>query len=297
MRRVGEIRPDVRADLGDDRRGRQRPDTRDGDQEVTGGTKGQHHRLDLRVQLRDHAVKVIEMVQVQAAQHRVVLPEPALQRHRQVRDLAPHPAPGQVRQDRAAPLPVDQGLDHRPPQLRRDTGRDRIDLDPGVLQHVPQPGDLADPLLGDLRPVADHVPRRLDVRRGDEAARQQPALQQLRQPFRVRQGLAPRHVLHVPGVADQDLPEVPVLDQRMVDGHRVDPGRFHRHMGDALRDQPPRRLGQYPVERLVRPLHRDPPRRPVTRLPDRDRDHVLADVDPCAPLVKNLHAASSGHHQ
>jgi len=93
-------------------------------EEVQGAAKGLHHHLHLGIQLRDHAVEVVQVVQVQAAQHRVVVPEPALQRHRQVRDLAAHPAQGQVCQHRAAPLPVDQGLDHRPPGLRRDAGRD-----------------------------------------------------------------------------------------------------------------------------------------------------------------------------
>jgi hypothetical protein len=40
-----------------------------------------------------------------------------------------------------------------------------------------------------------------------------------------------------------------VLQQRVVDRHRVDSGRLHRDMGDAERDEPPRRLGQHPVER------------------------------------------------
>jgi len=43
-------------------------------------------------------------------------------------------------------------------------------LDPGVLQHVAQPGDLADPLLRHLGAVAEYVPGRGDLRRRDEAA-------------------------------------------------------------------------------------------------------------------------------
>jgi hypothetical protein len=58
-------------------------------------------------------------------------------------------------------------------------------LDPGVLQHVAEPGDLRHPLPGDLGPVPDQVADRLDLGRGDEAAGQQPALQQLRQPLGV----------------------------------------------------------------------------------------------------------------
>src|SRR6266704_5179076 len=58
-------------------------------------------------------------------------------------------------------------------------------LDPGILQGAAEPGDLADPLPDDLGAVADHVPGGLDLGRRDEAARQQPALQQVRQPLRV----------------------------------------------------------------------------------------------------------------
>jgi hypothetical protein len=82
---------------------------------------------------------VIDVVQVQAAHQGVVVPEPAFQRHRQVRDLGPHPAPGQLGQDRAAAFPVDQRLDHRPPGLGGDRGGHRVDLDPGVLEHVAEP--------------------------------------------------------------------------------------------------------------------------------------------------------------
>src|SRR5437773_11192873 len=55
-------------------------------------------------------------------------------------------------------------------------------LDPGVLEHAAGPGDLADPLLSHFRAVADHIPGRLDLRRGVEAAGQQAALRQVHQP-------------------------------------------------------------------------------------------------------------------
>jgi hypothetical protein len=164
-------------------------------------------------------------------------------------------------------------------------------LDPGVLQHVAQPGDLADPLLRHLGAVAEHVPGRLDLRRGDEAAGQQPALQQVHQPLGVGEiRLAARHVLDMPGVADQHLLEVPVLEQGVAGRHGIDPGCRHRHVRDPQRAHPPGRLGQHPVKRLERPLDGDPAVRPVTGQPDRHRDHVLAHVDRGAPLIQHLHA-------
>jgi hypothetical protein len=130
---------------------------------------------------------------------------------------------------------------------------------------------------------------------GDEAARQQAALQQLHQPLSVGQvRLAARDVLDVPGVAHQHLLEVPVLKESMVDRHGIDPGRLHRHVRDAQRDQPPGRLGQHPAELLELALDRLPAVRPVTGQPDRHRDHVLAHVDRRAPLIQHLHACLPG---
>jgi hypothetical protein len=164
-------------------------------------------------------------------------------------------------------------------------------LDSGVLQHVAQPGDLADPLLSHFRAVAEHVPGRLDLRRRDEAAGQQPALQQVHQPLGVGEiRLAARHVLDMPGVAHQHLLEVPVLEQGVVDRHGIDPGRLHRHMRNAQPGQPAGRLREHPVKRLERPLDRAPAVRPVPGQPDRHRDHVLAHVDRGAPLIQHLHA-------
>jgi hypothetical protein len=186
VRVVGEELPDGDADLGDHGGGGVSADPRDGSQQVPPALKGLHHLLDPGVQPGDRRFQVVDVVQVQAAHQGVVVTEAAFQRHGQVRDLGPHRALGQLGQDRAAAFPVDQRLDHRPPGLGGDRGSHRVDLDPGVLQGAAEPGDLADPLLDDLGAVADHVPGGLDLRRGDEAAGQQPALQQVRQPLRVR---------------------------------------------------------------------------------------------------------------
>lgn len=124
---------------------------------------------------------------------------------------------------------------------------------------------------------------------GMKLPRSSPHPRQLCQPLRVGQaGLAPGDVLHVPGVADQDLFEA-TFHQRVAGRHRVRPGRLHRDMGDALRLQPLRHLPQHPVERPVGPLLRLPPAPALPGQPDRDRDHVLADTGPGAPLAGNLH--------
>ena len=288
---VAEELLDVRPDLGDHRGGGQHPDPGGGGQQVPLGAKGRHHRLDLRVQLRDHRIEVADMVQVQAAHQGMMVTEPALQRHGQVRDLGPHRALGQVRQHRGAAFPVDQRLDHRPPGLGGDGGGHRVDLDAGVLEHVAEPLHLRGPGLHDLGAVPDDVPGGLDARGRDEAAPQQPALQQVHQPLGVcKICFAARDVLDMPGVAHQHLGELPVLDQRMVDRHAVDPGGLHRHMGDPLGGKPPGRLPEHPIERLEGALDRLPAARSVAGQPDRHRDHVLADVNRRAPLIQNLHA-------
>jgi hypothetical protein len=75
-----EVAAGGRTDLGGDRRGRQRGDPGDGDQEVAGGAKRHRHRLDPRVQLRDRLLQVAGVVQVQLAEHG--LPHPGHRRGR-----------------------------------------------------------------------------------------------------------------------------------------------------------------------------------------------------------------------
>ena len=61
--------------------------------------------------------------------------------------------------------------------------------------------DLADPLLGHLGAIADHVAGCLDLRQGDEASGQQPALQQVHQPLGVGEiRLAPGTFLTCPAL-------------------------------------------------------------------------------------------------
>ena len=227
---------------------------------------------------------------MQPAHQRVMVIEAALQRPLQVGDLGAHLSLGQFGEHLRAALSVDERLHHRACRLGRQFGGHRVDLDPGVLQHVAQPLQLAGARLGQLGAVTDHVPGCLDVGGRNETAAQQPALQQTRQPLGIGEvRLATRHVLDMPGVAHHDLLEIAVLDQRVIHRHRVDPGRFHRHVRHALRGQPPRGVPQHPVERLEGALDRRPPARCVTRRPNRHRDRVLADIDRRAPLIENLH--------
>ena len=175
--------------------------------------------------------------------------EPTGAGHGQVRDLGPHPAAGQLGQHPRIPLPGDQRFDHVPGRQGGDAGRHRIDLDAGVFEDLGQPLQFPGPGLDGLLAVAGQLPDRGDLLGRDETAAQQPALQQLGQPLTVfHVGLAARDVLHVPGVDQHHLQRVG-LAQGMEDRLPVHPGRLHRHMGDALVDQPAHHLPQHLVER------------------------------------------------
>src|SRR5664279_4676580 len=101
-----------------------------------------------------------------------------------------------------------------------------------------------------------------------------------------------RDVLHVPGVDQQHL-DLLGLTQRMEHRLPVHPGRFHRHMGDALLHQPGHHL---PEHLVVRPVLADPLAplpRTLARRADSDRDLPLAHIDPRHPRIDDLHGLSS----
>jgi hypothetical protein len=86
--------------------------------------------------------------------------------------------------------------------VRGDAG----ELDPSVLEHLVEPVRLPLPLLDQRLAVAGQVAELADRLGRHEAGSQQPVLEQLAQPVRIGHiGLAPRHVLDLAGVAEQQL--------------------------------------------------------------------------------------------
>ena len=83
------------------------------------GERGQH-LLDPLVQPLDHGREVVDVVQVQPGQQGVMVGEPPGAGHRQIRDLRPHRAAGQVGQHPRIPLAGDQRFDHVPGRERGD---------------------------------------------------------------------------------------------------------------------------------------------------------------------------------
>ena len=73
----------------------------------------------------DRVIEHGDPVQVQAAQQRVMLGEPASQRHRQIGQLprGPHPADRQVRQHAAAALPFNRRPRQMDPESLTSTPR------------------------------------------------------------------------------------------------------------------------------------------------------------------------------
>src|SRR5664280_2323230 len=79
------------------------------------------------------------------------------------------------------------------------------------------------------------------------------------------------------------------LAQGVEDRLPVHPGRLHRHVRDALLDQPPNHLLQHGVEGLeLSDLLTSLPRA-LPRHPNSDRDLPLAHIDPRDPCVHDLH--------
>ena len=264
----------------------------DGGEQVRLALPACHLARDPVIQPGDRGVKAVDAVLVQAAQQRVMIGEPAGQRHRQVGQLpgGPHPADRQVRQHGAAAFPVDQRLDHRRgrhPGYLRDN---RAELDAGRFQRLSQPLDLRGAGLDRLHPVPGQVPHLLQLRGRDVRAAQQPALEQLRQPGAVfRVGLVAAQRLGVRRVDHRHLLEV-LLAQRVIHRLGVHPAGLHHHVGHAPLTQLAGHLLEHPVKRpVLQDLGLAGPRL-IPRGPDRDLDHVLVHVDPGDALVQHLHA-------
>jgi len=138
--------------------------------------------------------------------------------------------------------------------------------------------------LGDLRLAIPRQGAQLALGLGrHEAAAQQPGLHQLTQPLRVGHvGLAARHVLDVPGVAQRQLE---VLFEDVPDGLPIHAGGLHRDMRDAVRRKPVvqrhqalhGRLKLRQVRHAAPRLVRDPHARGHLRLVNIERADALKD--------------------
>ena len=274
--------------LGHDHLGGALADSRDRHQPGDDRRERRGRLRDQRVQLGDLDGEVIVGVQVQPAHLAVAAGEPAVAGHLQVIGLAAEHPLGQVRQPPGVAFPGDQRLDHLPPGLAQQPAGHRVDLDPGVFQHLGQPLALGGALLDQPLAVPGPLPQRRHLGRRDETGPQQPVLVQLSDPLAVRDiPLAARDIPHMRRVAHAHLD--PATSQGMVDRPPVHPGAFHRRVRDAQLCQPGRHLLQWPPERLEPLGDHLPLTGRLARQPDRDPDHLLVHVDSRDARMDDIH--------
>ena len=226
-----------RADLGDPRPGHDIAEPGDGLEQADLPLPGHRRGGDPLVQVLYRGVQQLDLVQDQAAHLRVVIGEPAFQRHRQVRQLpgGAHPA------DRQICHPPCRGALRRSaprsspaPPLAGNVGGDRAELDADRLRLV-QPLDLQVRAWTFLTRYRTRSRISFSSRGGmyDPCSRPHSSS---RQPGAVlRVGLVPLQRLHVRRVDHQDLGEV-LFAQRVVHRLGVDPAGLHHH----VRHAPPR---------------------------------------------------------
>ena len=124
----------IPAGFGDEYLGGDAGEPGNADQQVPGGAKGFHRRLDALVEAGDVGAVGVDAVQEQPGHERVVLAEPAGQRFGQGGDLRAHPPLGQVGQRGGVALAGDERFEHRPPGDPGDLGGHRGQFDAGVFE-------------------------------------------------------------------------------------------------------------------------------------------------------------------
>ena len=176
------------------------------------------------------------------------------------------------------------------PELGQHLGGDRGQLDPGVLEHLFQPGDLGGPDVDLGLAVARQLPQLADRRRRHEAGPHHAVRGHVGQPLGIGHvRLAARDVLDVMRVAQ---PQLEAAFERVVDRLPVHPGRLHRGQADLALRQPAGHRGQ-PAGRGAEPrllgLHAAARSRPAHA----HRDLVPVHIQASDPVVDLFHVSSS----
>ena len=166
----------------------------------------------------------------------MVLGDAAVQRPLQLGDLAPQAPLGQLGQPLRVILAVDDRPDHGPARDPQHVAGDVAQLDVGVLQHLLDPVGHRGAVADQLGPLSRQVAELADLRRRDEAGREQAVLEQLRDPLGVLDvGLAAGDLLELVGVDQHDLE---AALQEVEDRLPVDAGGLHGDVADAFGVEP-----------------------------------------------------------
>src|SRR3954451_23356881 len=170
------------ADLGEDALGGPIADSGNGVQPVTGlgerdaglAGRGGEQGVDALVQFGDRALQMLDVLQRQPDQQRVVLAEPAAQRLTQRRGLGAKLPAGQLDQHLGVAFAGDQGGEHGPAGDAEDVGGDRVQLDARVLQRLLDPLGLGGVRLDQPLAIAGQTPQLANRRRGTKLLRSSP---------------------------------------------------------------------------------------------------------------------------
>ena len=181
--RVGREAAHVRPDLAQQHLGGAAVDARDRVQQLKLTRERARELLDPLRQGGDRLVEEVDLGEHLSHEQRVVAGEPALERFAQRGDLLAQRALGQLGEHVGIVSAGDQRVEHLPGRDAEHLGGDRGQLDPGVLQRLLDPLDLAGALLDLGLAVADQVAQLAQRAGRHEARPHQAVLDQLASPL------------------------------------------------------------------------------------------------------------------
>jgi hypothetical protein len=166
-----------------------------------------------------------------------VLGQAAVEGEGELVDLAPQPPLGEVGHRGRGCGPVRQGVQHQHAGDAEHVAHDTRELDAGALEQLERAVAFRGQRARQRLSVADQVAQHPDLGRRHEAGAHRPVPDQVGGPLGVlRLGLAPGHVAHVRGVADDEGEDAAL--ERGMHGLPIDTRALHPDVGHAHLEQP-----------------------------------------------------------
>jgi hypothetical protein len=183
----------VTAAFGDEHLGGASADAGDGLESIDDLAEALGQLDDVIVQGGDGRLEPVDVLEQLPQMDRMVGFEAAVECTDELGDLRAHPALGHLGEHGRITFACDERIEHRPARLGQGLGRDRSELDDGVLECLLDALDLRSSCLDEPLAIPRRGPQAPDVGWRHEAAREQSDLEQFAQPGRVLDvGLAPR---------------------------------------------------------------------------------------------------------